>query len=492
MTSVAALPPSPNVVRFSEFFGLTKGQAELDFVDIPVSTDLLLFCDPYSFVVERDPWFIEANNHIVDFFETVLGFVRSGDRDAAMRLLAHVGEVNEIHLGFSKGPPRGSGIGSEKASDLYDKLKRSKAVTTGRLRDLADCDLFVQGIGADNVSDMTASVIRSLLLDYTVGQCKQLGIPVRRVQGGFCWDARSKQWRNGYAELPIVNGKAIILLPKASVRYKLALDHQEFYNDFVLDYLRAEHERVGDGLVNVLKNGKRKVYKKDLKEAHPHSKEFLFEFSEQNPEVLAKYKEQASKLSRPLSDLELELKQQQPKMTDYGLMARTLSAIPAGKANATKYHHHVQGVLEAVFYPQLRFFQCEQEVNEGRKRIDIVANSSQNSGFFGDLSTIHQLKCPYVMIECKNYSNDPQNPELGQLRGRLSDLRGRVGILACRTIENAPLTLKRCIDAYREDSKLILVLTDDDLIQMLTMKGEHNPDGISKFMHAKLREVVMG
>jgi hypothetical protein len=492
MSAVAAMSPAPNAFRFSEYFGLAKGQAELDFVDIPISTDLLLFCDPYSFVVERDPWFIEANDLIVDFFETVLGFVRSGDRDAAMRLLAHVGEVNEIHLGFSKGPPRGSGIGSEKAGDLYDKLKRSKAVSTGRLRDLADCDLFVQGIGADNVSDMTASVIRSLLLDYTAGQCRQLGIPTRRVQGGFCWDSESKQWGNRYAELPIVNGKAIILLPKASVRYQLALDHQEFYDDFVLDFLRAEHERVGDGLVNVLKNGKRKVYKKDLKEAHPHSKEFLFEFAEQNPEVLAKYKEQASKLSRPLSDLELELRQQQPKMTDYVLMAQTLTAIPPGRANATEYHHHVQGVLEAVFYPQLRFFQCEQEVNQGRKRIDIVANSSQNSGFFGDLSAMHQLKCPYVMIECKNYSDDPQNPELDQLLGRLNDLRGRVGILACRTVQNAERMQKACTDALKEDSKLILVLTDADLIRMLTMKGEGNSEGISQLMHEKLRAVTMG
>jgi hypothetical protein len=477
--------------RFSDYFKLGKSQAELDFVDIPIATDLPLFCDPYSFVIENDPWFIRANNVIVDFFEHLITFIRTDKEEQALKVLGHVGEVNEVHLGFSVGRPRGSGIGADKAADLYRKLRESQAAKSGRLRDLSDCDLFVHGIGPDNISDLTINIVRGLLLDYTASQCANYGVQTKRIQGGFQWNPDDRRWQNGYAELPVVDDKPVILIPKAAVRYQLSLDHQKYYKDFVLDFLRAEHLAAEDGLVQVLKGGRRRVTQKDLKARYPVSKNYLFEFSEQHPEVLAEFKKKASKLSRPLSNVELEGKQGEPKEVDYEAIADALVRIPPGRRSASDFHAQVFGALEAIFYPELRNFLKEREINQGRKRVDIVANNSQRDGFFGDLACVHRVLCPYIMIECKNYAEDPSNPELDQLLGRLGNKRSQCGLLVCRTVENWERMKNAAIDAYKDHGSVILVLTDEDLVEMLKARARADSVAISNRMHEKLRDIQL-
>jgi hypothetical protein len=475
--------------RFSQFFGLGLTQAELDFVDIPVETDVALFLDPYALSVDEDPMFVECNNIVVDFFERVLHQVRRGDSDEALNLLRHVGEANETHLGFSRGTPSGSGIGSEKARRLYDNLRRSTAVMTGSLSDLAELDLFVEGVAEDNISDLTTNIVRSQLHRYTAEQCVKYGIPLREVAGGFCWNTETHAWENHYADLPVVNGRKVLLVPKASVRHYLALNAEDFYNDFVLDYLQGEHLSANTSLVHLLKNGKRRVYKKDVKAANPFSKNFLAEFTNHNPSVLEGYRRAALLSSEPLRDEQIEQKQPQPQLIDINSLVQKLVAIPTGNSHATAFHRCALGIIEAAFYPGLRGFRVEHEINDGRKRIDIIATNG-GSGFFGNLMSLHNIPAGFVPIECKNYSQDPENPELDQLLGRLSPQRGRFGLLICRHITDKARTLMRCRDAVHNGQGFILVLDDADLTELLSFRAGHQRDAIQEFLSARLLELL--
>jgi hypothetical protein len=51
----------------------------------------------------------------------------------------------------------------------------------------------------------------------------------------------------------------------------------------------------------------------------------------------------------------------------------------------------------------------------------------------------NNYRAPYIYVECKNYTGDPANPELGQLAGRVSNRRGQVGILFCRKLKDKEL-----------------------------------------------------
>lgn len=472
--------------RFSDYFGLGRCQAELDFVDIPIDTDLALFCDPYAFVIEKTPWFQECNTLIYAFFSRLVGYVRDGHKSDAMRLLTHIGEANEVHLGFSRGRPAGLGIGRLKTDQLYERLERSRAVKTGKLYDLADCDLFIPGIGPDNISDLTINLIRSRLLDYTLVQCRQLGVTTRQVQGGFCWDSDAERWTNRYAELPVVKEKKIVLVPKAAVRYRPAIEHQEYYQHYVLDYLQAEHLQAGSSLVELLKDGRRRVTKKSLKEEYPLDKNFLFEFSDANPGVLDNYKNQAATKSCALTDEFIEGAQRERRPLDIENIVSKIKGIPGGMEAANQYHRTVLGALEAIFYPQLRNLVVEQEINEGRKRVDIVADNARTSGFFGELNDLHHIFCPYIFIECKNYTRDIENPELDQLTGRFSNQRGQFGILVCRSISDKERILKSTRDIRNNGRGCIIVLEDVDIIQMLEYRKAEDYNAISDYMRAKL------
>jgi hypothetical protein len=61
----------------ADFFGLHKSQAELDFVDVPLNSDLALFVDPYTFSVQDDDWSLRCNEAILSFFEAALSCVRT-------------------------------------------------------------------------------------------------------------------------------------------------------------------------------------------------------------------------------------------------------------------------------------------------------------------------------------------------------------------------------------------------------------------------------
>src|SRR4051812_33643659 len=120
-----------NAIRFSDYFKLGKSQAQLDFVDIPLETDIRLFVDPYALSIENDPWFAECNNLVVDYFQLVIDSIRTGDYQTAQRLLLNLHEPNDTHLGLSTGRPSGRGIGPKQAREIYNQLKDSKAVSTG-------------------------------------------------------------------------------------------------------------------------------------------------------------------------------------------------------------------------------------------------------------------------------------------------------------------------------------------------------------------------
>ncbi len=478
-------------MRFSDHFGLGKSQAELDFVDIPLNTDLTLFVDPYALSVERGEWFRRCNNLVVDFFQLVVDSIREGDYDKARALLAHLGEPNDTHFGLSKGPPSGRGVGSDQAGQIFARLKTSRAVQTGKLRDLSDAELMIPGISNDKISDITTNIIRGELAKYTKSQCDLLNVPTREVASGMYWDLERQRWTNTYVDLPVHTGRRILLVPKAAARYALTVDHHAYYRWFVLEFLRAEHLNAGSALVRVLKNGKQVVRIKDLEEEYPLSKDFLFDFSEDYPEILERYKDQLPDMTTPPDEEGIEEKQSEPRELELESVVARLKTIPVGRESASDFHNVIMGALDAVFYPGMFDPRKELEIHEGRKRIDIVFQNRAESGFFHALNSIHHVHCPYVFIECKNYSADPANPEFDQLVGRFSDIRGRFGILVCRSVVDKARMLQRCRDVMHDQRGFVMVLDDSDIEALLKCRIERDRKAIDRYLDQKFSELIL-
>lgn len=289
--------------RFSNIHHLARRQSELDFVDVLVDTDIPLFIDPFAFKIGADDWSMECNDLVISFFQELIDALRGSDEQKARRLLDNLHEPNETRLGVSRRResklPQGRGIGAKQAQSLYEAFAKSKAVQTGVLTDLSDCELFIERISHDKISDITINIVRRKLIEFTQDQCRRYTIPMETKPTGPWWHEESKEWRGGYDYLPVYKGFPVILVPKRAVRYRLALDYKEYYDNHVVEEIRQEYERQecmnsADSLTRLLRGGRR-VTKKSVKEKHPSSKAFLREFSEEHPEVLKRYKREAER-----------------------------------------------------------------------------------------------------------------------------------------------------------------------------------------------------
>jgi hypothetical protein len=475
------------MLRFSDQFRLTASQAELDFVDIPLRTDIPLFLDPYALSLEIDPWYVQCHQSVVDYFQLVVNDIRTGNSHHARQLLSHLTEPNEIHFGFSTGIPAGRGIGRTQAHQLYTSLSESQAVHTGFIRDLEDCELLIPGIARDKISDATGCILKYHLIEYTSRQCELLGIPVRTVSAGIVWDSTHLRWRAQYAQLPVYSSRPIILVPKLAVRYDMAVDCGRYYRNFVLNYLKAEQE-AAQSLTSALQT---KVFKYQVREQYPMTKEFLYQFSRQHPDVLDRYKHSLPTQPAYLTNEQIENKQDDPREIDYLSLVQELSTIAPGSDEAHTYHLFASRALVALFAPRLRNPVLEQEINEGLKRIDIVFDNADRNGFFEDLDARHHVHCPLIIVECKNYESDPVNPEIDQIVGRTSPVRGSFGMLLCRVVRNKPRMLQRCKAARRDHGAYIIVLEDNDLQVLLQFKAEGRDAAIDEYLLDLFRPLIL-
>lgn len=459
--------------RFSEYFQLNKTQSELDFVDVSNEYDTPVYVDPYAIEVRDDIWAARASDAIRSFFLEVLAALKAKDRFRATSLMSHLHEPKETFLGVSSGRPQGLGVGSGQANQLINAILGSSAYKTGLLTDLSEVALYVPGIDRDKISDLTTNIIRHLLHEYTLEQCDLFGIPTTYFSGPPGWDASRMNWISKPSKLPRIDGEPVILVPKYIVRRNLSLNSQEFYNKQITDFLIAENLKANSSLVQTIKR-ERRVYKKDVREANPVSKNFIAEMVLAHPELLEMYKD----LAKNHSSLAV-FNDNDPSVTAIcGRLAPLFKQIPSGAANATDYHNLVLGALTALFYPDLTQPHKEWEIHDGRKRVDIVFTNAADHGFFAHRRDDNVTHANTVIVECKNYSKDIHNQEIDQLLGRFDKNRGYFGIITCRDIENKDALEKRLRDAAVRQQGHIIVLTDNDIIGMLEAKAVLDDDAI--------------
>jgi len=147
-----------------------------------------------------------------------------------------------------------------------------------------------------------------------------------------------------------------------------------------------------------------------------------------------------------------------------------LKKLIPGQKDWYKYQIYIADLFQILFSYDLKDIKKEVQINEGRKRIDILARNVSNCGFFLDLIKKFKIYCPYIVIECKNYSGDLENREFDQISGRLTKYIGDFGILVCRKIKNQEKSLKMVKDIINQSEKIIITLDDDDIIEMIKLR----------------------
>ena len=197
-------------IYFSDVFGV-----EHSLVEEYGALDISLIADNPAFI---DPFLIFSNeeySHLHDFIIEYLKFLRDkarqeeGLNQGTFEHYYKFPEVKEIWLGYSISGNRGSGLGKDFASSLFNNLNfifkdfgEERITESSHLEKLC---LVEEGIGVDKISDFTANLIKKFLLEYTqtfainnIDQ-KYIGeFPIRKVY----FDFEEKMWKDGIFKLP--------------------------------------------------------------------------------------------------------------------------------------------------------------------------------------------------------------------------------------------------------------------------------------------------
>jgi len=276
-------------MTFKEHFKIND---EVNFKDIELGTDNMLFVDPYLIYISDDVLSVQCSNKIVDYFTKLLKYAKLGDKGNGYKLVKYLQENNEIRLGYSKGTPIGRGLGSNKGKELFDILCKSEAVKTGLVSDIFDASIMIEKVGYDKISDLTINIILYELIKYTQEQCKLYNVYTETVKlKRPVWCTEEEKWTMMESiQLPVFDNRPIILVPKNFVRPHLVYTYSRFYNiEMLPHYEREVMKDPSCGLVKILKRGI-VPFRTKIRKEYPCLKNNVISYIAEHPTDYEKYK----------------------------------------------------------------------------------------------------------------------------------------------------------------------------------------------------------
>lgn len=162
--------------------------------------------------------------------------------------------------------------------------------------------------------------------------------------------------------------------------------------------------------------------------------------------------------------------------SNYGYIER-LETIIAGKKNAQQYEKFCVDILKYLFNDTLTLWEEQQKSNDDLFRFDLICKikNNINNEFFNTIENYFSSK--YIIFEFKNYIEEITQKEVYTTEKYLYKTALRtVAILLTRNGVDKN-GIKAIKGTLRENGKLIIVLDDSDIKQMIYAK-EHGEDYI--------------
>lgn len=464
-------------MKISQIFNLQKSQAELDFVDIDTDLDTPLFLDPYLLSKRTDPWSMEAIKTLRSFFNELITHIRAGNDTQGKGMFKHLGEPNSTCLGLSKKKPQGKGVGGLDTIKIYESIKSSKAIESGLIQDIEDNVLFVDNFGKDKLSDMTTNIITKSLMEYTINQCVLHGISLTDdIESDYYWNRKSRKWETTFGKMLIIEGRKIMLVPKGIVSFSRAYAPEKYYNHFVLNFLQNEELSMASTLVEYRVNGEPFVTKEKLKKQYPYSKEFLRNITQDHPEILAEFKRslQVSSLDNVKIDEGIDM-----ESVVSGLIS-LLERTPLGVNNPRRYVSIISGIIEILFYPYL--------INPSV--VETYADNFGNIKFEYNFSEDDSL-LPFTYSHVYFYIMNGVGDE-NDLKGidEILESECQMCFIIFRSIENITSIMKACKEKYRNKERLLIPLSDNELIKLLRKHDDSDKSEFRIFINKQINKVI--
>ena len=436
---------------------LNINQYEVDFVIPRAGVDLPLGIDPFLLYKSRDPEYQQLHASLLRIFNEGIERVKRDDISIAEALFDFP-EVPEIGLGYTRKGKQGAGVGAYLRNLIIQTLMESPSILARGVRHIEEMQLISLGIGSDRISDIAANILKLELIQYTQEQCALWNISlVKGAPVHHVFDPSRMEWFDDYFDLPVspIDQTPILFVPRRIVRSLPWINYDDYFKMEFTAYLRAKRVR------NRLGGQKASISPAVL------SKQ----------EAVAITRTETTRIDRYIDLKEATAEQAQPTInfpmgndqcTESDSLKHQLNNIPHGAEHAKSYQCLILEILNYLFVPDLIDGKTEETTLDGTERRDIVFTNDSDKSFWAYIRLTH--KNFLVMFETKN-TRSVEIGHINQTAQYLGDRMGYCGVIVSRepVDENR---LRKLFSVYNDSTprKIILSLSDRDIIEMLEMK----------------------
>ena len=218
--------------RLTDYYNVHVPQSEIDFAIPFLNEDIPLYVDP--FLMWKSPSLQDKSLHhaLISAFNNLGTLVRTGQRETAVSQLIAASECDEVGLGSSANRS-GTRFGPKLASEILRLFEKIEYYQQNGLRHLEEIQLLVSGINKDRISDITCSFLKSFLIDYTIQECEELGIPTSRTIVPNVFNHATFAFENVEASVPVhpEHGYPLLFVPKRWLRHVPWISYQEYFKN---------------------------------------------------------------------------------------------------------------------------------------------------------------------------------------------------------------------------------------------------------------------
>jgi hypothetical protein len=422
--------------RLNDHYELAFTQEEVDFAIPFLDDDIPLYVDP--FLLWKSPSQQDQALHtaLVSSFNHFGYLSKTGKQQQAVEALIRMSECKEVGLGSARNK-QGKKIGDNTAKDILSLFTLIPQVKQGGFEHIEEIQLFVDQISKDRVSDLTCSLTKSFLVDFTIEQCRKLGVPTEEVVLDDVFDYQAKTFKVEKVSLPVnPNTKQpVLLVPKRWLRFSPWINYDDYFTESFVKDDSKPRERVAVLLFN------------------RHNYDMVQVYVRQKERTLADCKNDP--LFKPIA------------VTSAKRRLEDIRRLPSGKGdNADKrYEENVCQLLASLLYPQLDFAAEQSRTDSGVLIRDLIFYNNRSIDFLKDIYDLYGSR--QIVMELKN-KHEVEREDVNQLNRYLNEQFGRFGVILTRN----PLPRhihKNTIDLWSGQRRCIIALTDEDLELMVTV-----------------------
>jgi len=419
--------------RINDYHNLPFLQEEVDFAIPFLDEDIPLYVDPFLMWKISSQQDNSLHTSVVNSFNQLGNMFLNGRSQEAKNILIQLSECDEAGLGSST-TRKGKKIGDKSAEEILNLFKDIPQINKQGFQHFEEIQLFVDNISKDRISDITCSLIKSFLIDFTIEQCQNLNIPIEKVNIQF-YDYKTQKIINDETYLPVnPNNRApILFIPKRWLKYVPWLNYEDYFENYYI----KDVQKVYDGKLNRVQ---------------------ILNFNRNNYDLVHSYitlKEQTAKQlhNDPLFS--------QVPVLSAKRKLNTILKLPTGKTNnADKdYEDYMVQLLSSFLYPHLDFAKEQSRTDSGTQIRDLIFYNNTSYDFLKEI--YNGYDCRQIVIELKNVK-EVEREHINQINRYLNENFGRFGIIFTRN--KVPKSIfQNTIDLWSGQRRCILIMDDSDL-----------------------------